>query len=193
MKSFQFPLEKVLAFRKQQWEAESAILAALLHQHQEFEKELEQAEKDLHQAAQDLCLQPSLSSGGVQQHALSAESGRRAARRLRLALDGVASKIVRQREICLGARRDYELVRKLREARWAAWLQQADREQEALATEAFLAKRTQRRFAITSRVCTAPSNGAICQDGVQRSAPENATAPAVESPANASAIAPTPR
>ncbi|MCU0227126.1 MAG: hypothetical protein MUF01_05765 [Bryobacterales bacterium] len=161
MKSFQFPLEKVLAFRKQQWEAESAILATLLEQHHHFEAELEHAGEVLQQAAQDLCRQPALSSDGVHQHALAAESARRALRRLKLALDGVATKVARQRQVCLTARRDYELVRKLREARWAAWLLEVDREQESLATESFLARRTQRRLALSSRADSSAPNHAV--------------------------------
>ncbi len=152
MKTFQFPLEKVMEFRKSQWEAESAILASLLEQQQHFERQLGETAAAMDQAAKHLCRNASLSSEGVQHFAMAAESGRRALRRLRLTLDGVLAKVARQREVCIVAKRDYELVRKLREARWAAWCLEAEREQESLSTEAFLAKRTQRRLAVSSRM-----------------------------------------
>jgi len=156
MKAFQFPLEKVMEFRKKQWEAESAILAALLEQQREFQKQLAQATKSLHQAAESLRARSTVDGESVGRFAFATESGRRALRRLQLALDGVTAKVDRQRQVCVVAKRDYELICKLREARWAAWSVEASREQETLATEAFLARRTQRRLAVSSRMACQP-------------------------------------
>lgn len=152
MKAFQFPLEKVLEFRKKQWEAESAILASLLEQQQRFEWQLEQATAALSEAAARLCSEVAVDGERIRDFAFASESGRRALRRLHLALEGVTTKVNRQRQVCLAAKRDYELVRKLREARWATWRLEAEREQESLSTEAFLARRTQRRLALSSRM-----------------------------------------
>ncbi|MDZ7639155.1 MAG: hypothetical protein U5J83_13045 [Bryobacterales bacterium] len=43
MKAFQFPLEKVLAFRKRQWEAEAAILESLIANRAHLEAQLHAA------------------------------------------------------------------------------------------------------------------------------------------------------
>lgn len=156
MKAFQFPLEKVLAFRKQQWEAESAILAALLDKQQQFQQQAQREETALHDAAVALQATGPCESAHLRRYSLACDSGRRALKRLRLAVESVAAQIRQQQQVCLVAKRDYELVRKLREARWAAWCLEADREEESLSTEVFLAKRTQRRLAVSSRMESAP-------------------------------------
>ncbi|MCW5963026.1 MAG: hypothetical protein KIT83_03230 [Bryobacterales bacterium] len=152
MKAFHFPLEKVLQFRKKQWEAESAILATLLEQQQHFERQLDLTTVAQSEAATRLCSRDAVDGGSIRDFAFASESGRRALRRLQLALDGVVAKVNRQRQVYVVAKRDYELVRKLRETRWATWCLEAEREQETLSTEAFLARRTQRRLALSSRM-----------------------------------------
>lgn len=151
MKAFQFPLEKVLSFRKRQWEAESAELASLLERHKGFEARLQAASEMLENAARELCAAARFDSGRVQRYAFASESGRRAVRRAKLALDSLSDRIAQQRQRCIEAKRQYELLDRLRQSRRAVWLREVEREEEALGTEAFLARRTQRRLALSAQ------------------------------------------
>lgn len=151
MKAFVFSLEKVRTFRKKQWEAETTILAALHEQYQVLDKEMQDTIASLERAARALCTQKALDGEGVNHYAFVSESSRRALRRLKLRVEELEVKLNRQREVCVVAKREYELVSKLRASRWEAWRREEDREQETLSTESFLARRTQRSLVASSR------------------------------------------
>ncbi len=157
MKAFQFPLEKVLDFRKRQWEAASAELAVLLERRQVLDRQHEEAVDALDLASQALRANTSLAGGRVQQHAFTMESGRRAVQRVRLALEAASVKAEQQRQRCIDAKRQYELLQRLRHTRKLAWQREADREEETLSTDAFLARRIRERATSVVRPKSSPA------------------------------------
>jgi flagellar export protein FliJ len=154
MKAFRFPLDKVLNFRKRQWEAASAELAVRLERYQKLLREHTAAVEAFESTARALQSAPSIESGRIQGFALAVESGRRAAQRLQHALDAAARQVDQQRGRCVEAKRQYELLRRLRQARKSVWQKEADREEEALSTEIYLAHCIREKAASTARART---------------------------------------
>ncbi|MDZ7639156.1 MAG: hypothetical protein U5J83_13050 [Bryobacterales bacterium] len=93
----------------------------------------------------------SVSSAGLAEFRFAQASSREAAKQLERALSSLRNKIAAQQKAFLHARRNYELVLRLREKRYAEWLREANRQEEADATESYLGRFTQRRFALNSR------------------------------------------
>lgn len=144
MQSFRFALEKVLAFRKRQWELESSTLAALMEHRRSFEERKSDEEARQHAAEEEFRLSERLSGREVAQHAMVTTSGRHSLRKLHLALAAIDQRVEQQRRACLQAKRNFELVAKLRAHRWQEWLREADREMERESTELYLAQRNRR-------------------------------------------------
>lgn len=151
MKSFQFPLEKVLAFRKRQWEAEAAILESLIANRAHLESERRRVETSMEEAVNQLAGAAWVSSESVAEFRLAHASSREAVREIATQLASLHAKIVEQQRAFLDARRNYELVARLREKRYAEWLKDVNRQEEADATESYLGRLTQRRLALSSR------------------------------------------
>ena len=139
MKSFQFPLEKVLAFRKRQWEAEAAILESLIAKRAHLESERRRVEASMEEAVSQLASAAWVTSERVAEFRLAHASSREAVREITAQL------------AFLSDRRNYELVARLREKRYAEWLKDVNRQEEADARESYLGRLTQRRLALSSR------------------------------------------
>ncbi|MCL4783224.1 MAG: hypothetical protein KJZ70_09340 [Bryobacterales bacterium] len=152
MKSFRFPLEKVLAFRKRQWEAEAAVLEALIANRAHLESERQRVEESMDEAGNQLASAAWVSSESVAEFRLAHASSRAAVREIAAQLTSLHAKIAEQQRAFLQARRNYELVARLREKRYAEWLRDVNRQEEADATESYLGRLTQRRLALSSRV-----------------------------------------
>lgn len=152
MKRFHFPLEKVLAFRKRQWEAAAAALESLAASRARLESQCARMREALEEAARRLTLEESLSGGRVAEFHFAQRSARDAIRQIEAALASLSRKIAEQRRVFLEARRNYELVSRLREKRHAEWLAEVSRQEEADATESYLARLAQRRLAVSSRM-----------------------------------------
>jgi flagellar export protein FliJ len=151
MKAFAFPLEKVMSFRKRQWEAEAALLDALLANRHHLEAQRQHLIVALGKAREALVAGATLASERLAEFCLGLAGSREAILQLEKSLARLQTKIEGQQRAVLSARRNYELVAKLREKRYAEWQREADREQETTATESHLARLTQRRLAVSSR------------------------------------------
>jgi flagellar export protein FliJ len=150
MKTFVFPLDKVMAFRKQQWEAEAAVLESLLSNRKHLQEQRVQISTALEKAKQDLIVGGTIPSERLAEFCLGQQGSLEAINQLERALNQLRTKIEQQQRAVVSARRNYELVARLREKRLAEWQREVNREEEAAATEGFLARLTQRRFAVSS-------------------------------------------
>lgn len=151
MKAFQFPLEKVLAFRKRQWEAEAAVLESFIANRAHLELERQRVQIAVDDAVKKVATSASVSSATLAEFRFAQASSREAIRQIEGAITNLHAKIAEQQRVFLHARRNYELVLRLREKRYAEWLSDVNRQEEADATESFLGRFTQRRLAISSR------------------------------------------
>lgn len=162
MKSFQFPLEKVLAFRKRQWEAEAAILESLIANRAHLESERRRVQAAVEEAGKQIASSACVSSASLAEFRLAQASSREALREMGTLLANLHGKIAERQRAFLQARRNYELVLRLREKRFAEWLSEVNRQEEADATESFLGRFTQRRLPLSSRTPAPPrSTGEI--------------------------------
>lgn len=152
MKSFQFPLEKVLVFRKRQWEVEAAALESLVAHRAALEAQRERMRASRELAARGIVAEGSHPGSRIAEFEFAQRCCRGAIRRLDIALASLAERIVKQQRVLVEARRNYELVLRLREKRYAQWLIEANRQEEAEATEGYLSRLVQRRLAVSSRM-----------------------------------------
>lgn len=174
MKAFVFPLDKVMAFRKRQWEAEAALLESLLANRHHLESQRQHLIAALGRAREDLAASATIASERVAEFCLGQAGSRQAILQLETLLSRLHSKIEGQQRAVLSARRNFELVARLREKRFAEWQREADRELEATATESHLARLTQRRLAVSSRPlrrAPEPANAARLPAAPQPGAP----------------------
>jgi hypothetical protein len=140
MKSFRFPLEKALGWRRLQLELEearhkqqAAVLAGLDRERAEIEAAGIRAEIEVREwrpiAAGDLT-----ALGNFRLHVKSQESGI-ARRRFE-----AAQKLAEQQKAMLEARRRCRLLERLKERRLTEWTAERDHELEEIAAESFMAR-----------------------------------------------------
>lgn len=157
MKAFQFPLEKVLQFRQKQWESATAALADIQRRHHLADLERQKAADGLRIASERLLSCSTLVAADVHVYAMTKDSGERSLEELDRRLAELETQLTTQRQCCLEAKRNFELLERLRQSRRAVWLKELDREEEALGTEAFLARRAQRRIPAIVQMPTEPT------------------------------------
>jgi len=140
MQSFRFRLERILAWRRKEFEAEQARLGTIAAERQR----LEAAQRAI-LAAWDRSARDLLASGSVDGGDLAALGGFRA--RLERELEAnarlrreAAERLSGQRARTLEAQRRVRLLEKLRERRLGEWRVSWERELESLANDAFLAR-----------------------------------------------------
>ena len=140
MRRFHFTLAKVLDFRRRQLELEEAKFEALHSERRSLEAESSRLEGEVLQTRQSLMVtgfaeSQDLVSADLYLRHLSEETKRHA---LRVAeWQARASK---QQQLVVEARRRVRLIEKLEERQLRDWKAAADREQENLASELFLAR-----------------------------------------------------
>ena len=140
MKTFRFPLDKALEWRRKQLEREESLLrirsAALA--------EVDRARAELEAAAltAELEVRRAGSVTGAELSALDAFrlQARIEDRRLATVRDQRAREVETQQAAMLEARRRCRLLERLRERRWEEWKAAADREIEETAAESYLAR-----------------------------------------------------
>lgn len=140
MRRFQFRLESVLNWRKTQLELEEDKLERLFAEQRRIEESLASLEQDRAAAGRQVLDAPVVEATQLQ--ALE-EHRAHLARRKQLLLaerGGCAQRIQTQRGCVLKAERNLRLLENLKERRLEEWRAETDREQEALAGEAFLAQ-----------------------------------------------------
>jgi hypothetical protein len=140
MRSFQFRLETVLGWRRLHLDLEETRLQRLFEELRQVD--LAEDRLDAEKAEADRAV---LYSASVEAQELAALDRHRlhvarVKERLRQERADCQRRIAAQREQVLKAERDVRLLEKLRERRLVEWQTAADREQEALASELFLAR-----------------------------------------------------
>jgi hypothetical protein len=140
MKRFDFPLERVRRWRFEQLSLEELKLQQIFAERQALARSKQQIRDELDLVGRDLLAKPALES--LELEALDSFRYHVHARirdfenRERQSEE----KIVAQRQKVIEARRQFELLHRLRTKALTEWKAAADREQETLAAEMFLAK-----------------------------------------------------
>jgi flagellar export protein FliJ len=140
VKTFKFPLQRVLEWRALLMRTEEEKLAVLQNKLAGLiarDQALTDAE---HQAETGLATSASLNGLDLQQFAsfqLRVRSERASLKAARAQCEAQAAE---QRKKLLKARKDVRVLEKLRERRWEAWTYQNDREVETIAAEAYISK-----------------------------------------------------
>ena len=140
MKRFHFPLERVLAWRRQQLELEEERLRRLTGERRQLQDDRQGLEREavearaavLSVATVDAC---ELAAMDSYQLYLKLEGKRLAAKE-----QDCDRRIDEQRSALTEARRRVELLDRLKSRRLNEWTREIDKEADALATEAFLAR-----------------------------------------------------
>jgi flagellar export protein FliJ len=140
MKSFQFPLQRVLDWRAIQLRAEEEKLAALQHRFTSLAQKENALMAAQSKSERDVLGQPSI--GGAQLKALAAfrlriQSDRAAIRAHRAQCE---AQIAEQRKRLLKARKDLRVLEKLKEKRRKTWQHLSDREVEDTAAENYISQ-----------------------------------------------------
>ncbi len=141
MKPFRFPLERVLEWRREELETEQAALKALHAEKERTHSQRRSLVENLEAEQRALVASPSVSSQALA--ALESWKGwvRGEIRRLESYLQELDRRIGWQRHKTLEAQRRVKLLERLREKAHRKWKAELDRELEAFAAEAFLARR----------------------------------------------------
>jgi len=140
MQSFRFPLERILSWRRNEFEAEEAKLGQLVAE----QKRLEEARREM-LAARDRAGSQLLAAGSLDGGDLAALGGFRA--RLERDLEANArrrqeagERLAAQQARVIAAHRRVRLLEKLRQRQLDEWRTGWNRETENFAGEAFLAR-----------------------------------------------------
>ncbi len=139
MKRFDFPLERVRQFRREQAEIEEAKLGAALRVRREIERQREvllEQRAEAERVALDKVVQ-----NAVELAALDAFRRHVRSRRESLARKITESdaRITEQRRTVAEAQRRHRLIEKLKDRRMDEWRKEFERELETVAAEAYLA------------------------------------------------------
>ncbi|HTR34583.1 MAG TPA: hypothetical protein VMH80_01695 [Bryobacteraceae bacterium] len=140
MKRFEFSLERVRRWRSEQASLEELKLRQMIASRAQLEGARRQAEAQGRRAADQLLAKASLEASELHQ----LDAYRLHIHRLVTDLDNRArqceAQIAKQRQRVIEARRQFELLDRLRTTALAEWRAASNKEQEDLAAELFLAK-----------------------------------------------------
>lgn len=135
MKKFRFPLEKLLHYRRGRLSAEKARLAQLIAEQAALERSRAALEREERLIMESLRRLPVLSASDL----AAADGFRRFATaecaRLLSEAGLLASRIEAQRRAVLSARREVEILERLREKRLQDWRAELDKEMEQQVAE----------------------------------------------------------
>lgn len=140
MKKFRFPLDRLLNYRRSRLTAEQARLDRLLADQANIARSREALEREERIVNESLRALPVISSD--QLRAVAAFRRFAADEALRLAAEAAAaaSRVAAQREAVLSARREVEVLEKLRERRLHDWRRELDQEMERQTAELVVAR-----------------------------------------------------
>jgi len=143
VKTFRFPLQRVLEWRALRMRTEEEKLAALQHKMAALvhrENALIAAEL---KAEMELLKLPAIGGSDLQALAAYQVRVRTEHGSLRAARAQVDKEIAEQRKQLLKARKDYRVLEKLKEKRFKGWVYLSDRELEDNAAEAYISRWSQ--------------------------------------------------
>jgi flagellar export protein FliJ len=140
MKRFEFRLARVRDFRRQQLEAEEAKLEVLRSERQQLEAESLRLENEAAGTRNSLMVTGSVEAQDLVAadhylHYLATEGKRQAAK-----MADWQQRVAKQQQAMVEARRRVRLLEKLEEKQLRLWKEEADREQENLSAELYLAR-----------------------------------------------------
>lgn len=143
MKTFRFPLQRVLEWRALQLRAEEEKLAALHHNLEALVHRENALTASELKAEMELLKLPAI--GGSDLQALAAYQVRVKGERvtLRAGKAQFEKQIAEQRKQLLKARKDLRVLEKLKEKRFKGWIYLSDREIENNAAEAYISRWSQ--------------------------------------------------
>jgi hypothetical protein len=140
VKSFHFPLQRVLDWRALQMRSEEEKLAGLQHSlsalvHSENALVASELKTQLGLLKLEWISGPDLQALAAYQSRIKTERATLKAKRLQC-----ETHIVEQRKRLLKARRDFRVLEKLKEGRWKSWTYLTEREIEATAAESYISR-----------------------------------------------------
>jgi len=140
MKKFRFPLEKLLRYRRARLVAEQGKLERILAEQRTVQDRRAALEREDRVVMENLRRLPVLTS--VELEAASAFRRFAEAETARLiSVEGeLASRLERQREALLAARREVEVLERLRERKYDDWRRELDREMESQVADLVVAR-----------------------------------------------------
>ena len=140
MKRFNFPLETVRRWRLERAGIEEAKLRQILAEKQKFAATKEQIQIEMAQSAQQVLGQPSMQALELESLDSFRLHVRGQVRKIENQERECEGRIVEQRKKVLEARRQFELLDRLRQKALTEWRAAGNKEQEEMAAELFLAK-----------------------------------------------------
>ena len=144
MKRFEFPLERVRRWRREQANLEELKLQQLRAELARIEAAQRQIETDISSSERQILTEPSLDPVLLVSLDAYRQGARGKIRDLMNRQRQCADRIAAQFKRVIEARRRFELLDRLRENALEQWKSAADKEQEELAAELFLAKSRRR-------------------------------------------------
>lgn len=145
MKRFHFPLERVRQWRDGQAALEELKLEQLLQNVAALEAEKRMVEAERMHSERDLLAQVEMKAGELENLDAYRVQARGKVRDLENRRRHAVAKAEDQRQRVIQARRDAELLERLKQTARAAWQASSDREEEGLAAELYLARRMRHR------------------------------------------------
>jgi len=140
MKRFDFPLERVRRWRAEQLNLEELKLQQAFAERQALARAKQQIRDELDRESRQVLAKPALESLDLEALDSFRYHVRDRVRDLENRESQAEQRIVAQRQKVIEARRQFELLDRLRTKALTEWTAAADKEQETLAAEMFLAK-----------------------------------------------------
>lgn len=140
MKKFRFPLERLRAWRRVQLDAEQSRMRALLDEEQRVASRREALGLEMERARSGFAggaAIPAFELAALNQFSIHVESETQKLKNLQRQ---VRQAIEQQRETLLAARRESEVLERLRRRRYEEWRAESDREEENLVAELVVAR-----------------------------------------------------
>jgi hypothetical protein len=145
VKSFRFPLDRVRRWRKEQATLEELKLQNLIAAVASLQAEKSRIEEERAAAHWDILEQSSIHPPDLEALDRYRVQARKKIGEIEKRERQAAEQIEQQRQRTIEARRAAELLDRLKRKAFIEWQASADREQETLAAELYLARRSRRR------------------------------------------------
>jgi flagellar FliJ protein len=140
MKTFRFPLQRVLEWRALQLRVEEEKLASLQQQLTSLLQMREKLASERNRSESHLFASGAAAGSDLQSWALYQARLARQQELLKTHLLQCEKLVLEQRQRLLKARTDHRVLERLKERRWRQWVYLNDRELEGTANEVFLSK-----------------------------------------------------
>jgi flagellar protein FliJ len=151
MKAFEFRLQRIADFRRQESDVAKSRLQTLLGEMQRLEEDLKSLENQHHEARGSVTGRNNLTGEDFFALASFEDYLTRRLKELSLKRSDLASKIEKQRNAVIEAERKVKLLDRLKERKFLEWRMASDRELEDLAADSHLARLSAQRNANSSR------------------------------------------